>query len=176
MPPVLARAKTDRRRTLVAVTIGYALAAAVVLSDARSLLRTRTWPAVTSSVFTLVIVLAVIVGVHVAMWGTFGHGASAPLELLAELERRHAGRRRLLRFMPWITGFAVIAAVATTAAQMIAAGRFDPASAAGTLAAWGATVGLVWLSMKRVGRLIDRELREAAEARRLLSEGDDDAA
>jgi len=56
---------------------------------------------------------------------------------------------------------------------MIADGRFDPATAAGALAAGAAAAGFVWVTVKRIGRVIDRELREAAEARRLLSESDD---
>ncbi|HEY7376428.1 MAG TPA: hypothetical protein VIF57_29990 [Polyangia bacterium] len=173
MPPVLARARTDRGRAVLGATLVYGLAALLVLSDARHLLRSRSWPTVSSFAFTLVFAAVVIVGMHVAMWGTFGHGSGTPLDLLADLERRHAGRRRLLRFMPWLVGFAVLGTVASVAAEMIAAGRFDAGAAAGMLIVAGVAVGFVWLTMRRIGRLIDRELREAAEARRLLSESDD---
>jgi hypothetical protein len=53
---------------------------------------------------------------------------------------------------------------------MIAAGEFVPALAAATLASCAFTVGFGWLVIRRTNRLIDRELREAAEARRLLAE------
>jgi len=173
MPPVLARARTDRRRAILGAAFVYALAAWVTLSDAGHLLRSRAWPTVLSFVFTLVFTAAVVAGMHVAMWGTFGHGSGAPLDLLADLERRHAGRRRLLRLLPWLTGFGLIGTVAAVAADMIAGGRFDPAAAAGVLAVGAVAAGFVWVTVKRIGRLIDRELREAAEARRLLSESDD---
>jgi hypothetical protein len=173
MPPVLARARTDRGRAILGATLADALAALLLLPDARRLLRSPSWPAALSFGFTLVFAAAVIAGVHVAMWGTFGSGAGTPLDLLADLERRHAGRRRLLRFLPWLTGFALAGTIAAAAAEMIAAGRFDPAAAAGTLAIAGAAVGFVWLTMRRVARLIERELREAAEARRLLTEAED---
>ncbi len=73
--------------------------------------------------------------------------------------------------MPWLTGFVVCGTIGFEAASMIAAGRFDISDAFGTLAVCGMTIALVWWTVKRVGNLIERELREATEARRLLAEG-----
>ena len=56
---------------------------------------------------------------------------------------------------------------------MLAARRFDPLSAVATLAICAATVGFVRLVVRRVSRLIERELRAAAEARRLLRDDED---
>jgi hypothetical protein len=75
--------------------------------------------------------------------------------------------------MPWPTGFIVCGTIGFEAASMIVAGRFELSAAFGTLAVCGVTVGLVWWTVKRVGKVIDRELRQAAEGRRLLTEGED---
>jgi hypothetical protein len=173
MPPVLARARTDRKRAIVGFAVAYALAAFLALSSVRELSLARTWASIASSLFLLLFVLAVVIGVHVAMRGTFAAGTGAPLDLLADLERRHAGRRRLIRFLRWITGLGVGGVIATGAAEMVSAGGFDPWSAAGTLATCGATLAFVGFTTRRVGKLIERELRAAAEARRLL--GDEEA-
>jgi hypothetical protein len=175
VPPVLARARTDRRRAILGMAGVYVLAAGLALAAARELLHARTAADIASNLILLVLVVALAAGVGLAMRGAFGHAGGTPLELLADLERRHARRRRLIRFMPWLTGAAVAGTLATEVAQMAAAGRFDPASAAGTLATCAATVGFVWLIATRVGRLIERELRAAAEARRLLAEGDEES-
>jgi hypothetical protein len=129
--------------------------------------------ALTSSLFAMVCILAIIVGIHGATWGILGSRGGAPLELLTDLERRHAGRRRLLRLMPWLTGFIVCGTIGFEAASMIAAGRFDLWAAFGTLAVCGVTVTLMWWTVRRVGDLIERELRQAAEARRLLADGEE---
>ena len=173
IPPVMVRARTDRRRAFIGLTLVYAIAAMLALSELQSLRHAHTILALTSSLFTIVCVLILIVGLHVATWGIVGPTSSAPLALLADLERRHARRRRLLRLMPWMTGFVVCGTIGIEAASMIAAGRFDLSAAFGTLAVCGVTVALVWWTVKRVGNVIDRELREAAEARLLLTEGDD---
>ena len=170
MPRVLGRARTDRKRAILGFTVLYALAALLAPRYVRELSAAHGWVAIASSLFMLLFLLAIIVGAHVTMRGTFAPAAGAPLDLLAALERRHAGRRRLMRFMPWLTGVGVCGVIATAAAETLAAGRFDLWSAAATLATCGVTVGFVGLTIKRVGTLIERELREAAEARRLLQE------
>jgi len=119
MPPVLARARTDRRRAILGLTVGYGLAALLALPDVRELARAHSWVAIASSLFMLLFVLAIVVGAQVAMWGTIGRGSSAPLDLLADLERRHAGRRRLIRFMPWLLGVGVCGTIATAAADLL---------------------------------------------------------
>jgi hypothetical protein len=170
MPPVLARARTDRKRAILGLTAGYGIVALLALAEVHELSHAHTPGAIASSLFPLVAGLIIIAGVHMTMRGTFAAGARAPLDLLADLERRHAGRRRLIRLMPWLTGLAVAGTIAIAAAEMLAARHFDPWSAAATLASCGATVALVRFVIKRVGRLIERELRAAAEVRRLLSE------
>jgi hypothetical protein len=173
IPPVFRRALTDRKRAFVGVTLVYVLVGLLILSELRHLRDAHTSVAFASSLFSMVTLLAMIVGMHVATWGILGRTGSAPLQLLADLERRHAGRRRLLRLMPWLTGVIVCGTLGFEAASMIAAGRFDVWPALGTLAVCGVTVGLVWSTVRGVGRVIDRELRQSAEARRLLMEGDD---
>ena len=173
MPPVLARARTDRTRAIVGVALMYAIAVGLVVASAHELSRAPGWAQRASSLFVLLFMPAIVIGVHVAMRGTFARGAGTPLELLAELERRHAGRRRLIRLLRWLTGLGVAGTLALGVAQMVAARRFDLWSAAGTLGVCAATVAFVRFVIKRVGKLIERELRAAAEARRLLGDETD---
>jgi hypothetical protein len=173
MPPVLARARTDRTRAILGVAIGYTIVAVLALAGAHELSHADSWAAIAGALFPIAGGLAIMVGMHVTMRGTFASAAGAPLDLLAELERRHAGRQRLIRIMPWMTGCLVAGTVAIAAAQMLAARRFDPLSAVATLAICAATVGFVRLVVRRVSRLIERELRAAAEARRLLRDDED---
>jgi hypothetical protein len=175
IPPVIARARTDRKRAVIGLTLVYVIVALLVVSELHNLRHAPTLVAFASSLFAVISVVVLIVGLHVATWGILGRSGSAPLQLLSDLERRHAGRRRLIRFMPWVTGLLVCGTIGFEAASMIAAGRFDPLAAVGTLAICGLTVAFVSWTVKRVGNLIDRELRQAAEARRLLAEGDDAA-
>jgi hypothetical protein len=63
--------------------------------------------------------------------------------------------------------------VALQLMSMLATGRFDLPATFETIGTGAATLALVWLTMRRVGNLIDRELRQTAEARRLLTEEDD---
>jgi hypothetical protein len=173
MPAILVRARTDRGRAILALAIGYAIVAVMALAGARELSHADSWAAIAGALFPIAGGLAIMIGVQVTMRATFASAARAPLELLADLERRHAGRRRLIRIMPWMAGLVVAGTVAIAAAQLLAAGRFDPASAAATLAICAATAGFVRFVVRRVSRLIDRELRAAAEARRLLGDDDD---
>jgi len=173
MPPVVARARTDRRRAAVGLTGMYALAALLVSSAVSELRQAETAAAQASPLFVIGFVLVLIGAVHGATWGMLGRAGATPPALLADLERRHAGRRRLMGLMPWFTALAVGGTIAVEVASMYAARRFDLGSALGTLATCAATVAFVWWTTRRVGRLIDRELREAAEARRLLSEGEE---
>jgi hypothetical protein len=176
IPPVMARARTDRKRAFIGITSVYVLAALLVLSELQNLRHAHAIVDLASSVFVMVSLLAMIVGMHGATWGILGRTGSAPLQLLADLERRHARRRRLLRLLPWLTGFVICGTIGLEAASLSAGRRFDLSAELGALAICGVTGGLVWWSVKSVGRTIDRELRQAAEARRLLTEGDDSEA
>jgi hypothetical protein len=173
IPAVMRRARTDRTRALLGVTVAYVLLAFLLVSGLRELRRAHTIGALAPPLFMMLYVPIVIVGLHLTMWGRFGRAGQAPLDLLADLERRHAGRRRLIRFVRWIAGIGVCGTIAVDAIAMLAACRFDLPQAFGTLATCAATVGFVWFTVKRVGRLIDQELQQAAEARRMLTEGDD---
>ena len=75
-----------------------------------------------------------------------------------------------MRTIPWLVGASMAGNAGVLAARMIAAGRFDLASACGTAAYCAATIALAWLVLRRASSKIDRELREAAEARRLLAD------
>jgi hypothetical protein len=170
LPPVMKRARTDRRRALLGMAMIYVISAFLLAPAIRELARAHTAPALASPLFTFVFLAVLIGGAQVAMRGTLGRSGGAPLDLLADLERRHAGRRRLIRFMPWLMVFAVGGTVAVVAAPMIAAGHVDAGDALATIVACAVTIWFARRTMTRVGALIDRELHEAAEARRLLAE------
>ena len=173
IPPVIRRARTDRQRALIGLTGVYALGGIVILAELSELRQQHTTAALASWLFTPLCVLIIIVGVHITTWGILARSGGAPLDLLADLERRHAQRRRLAGFLPWITGLVVCGTVATQVMSMLATGRFDLPATLETVATCAATVAVVWFSMKHFGAVIDRESRQSAEARRLLTEDDD---
>lgn len=94
------------------------------------------------------------------------------MELLEAMERRHAGRRRLMRFMPWGTAYLVMGTLALSVAESFQIGHVSVAVLVAATGASALTVAIVWWVIRTVSRSIDRELREAAEARKLLSEED----
>jgi len=171
IPNVLRRARTDRARALGGMMFLYVIVILLALSAAAEVHRARSRLAGLPGWFSLATLGLLVVGAQIAMRGTIGR-RDEPVDLLAGLERRHAGRRRLLRFMPWATGFMVVGMVGGAAASMVAAGAFDLGDALTTVVACGVAVWLIWAVMRRTSRLIDRELAEAAEARRLLEEGE----
>jgi hypothetical protein len=173
IPPVMGRARTDRRRALIGVTGVYALGGLLVLLELPELRHAHTIGAFASWLLAPLCVLIIIVGLHAATWGILGQSGGAPLDLMTDLELRHARRRRLIRLLPWLTGLCVSATIAEAVISMVAAGRFDLPAALAALGACAATAGIVWLTMRRVGKVIDRELRQSAEARRLLTDDDD---
>lgn len=172
IPPVMGRARTDRTRALIGLTGVYAIGGAVILAELSELRQDHTTADLAGSLFTAVCALIIIVGVHVNTWGILGRSGGAPLDLLVDLERRHARRRRLLRFLPWITGLTVCGTVAIQVVSMLATGRFDLWAILVAGASCAATIAVVWFFMKRIGAVIDRELRQSVEARRLLAEDD----
>lgn len=170
MPNIIKRAKTDRLRAVVGVALVYVIAAGELAFAVPRLLAART--AVEAMAPLVIIAAMILIGVAVAVSvrGTLGASGATPNELLDALERRHAGRRKLGRFMPWGIGFCTLGTLGSVTAAMIAAGELVPALAAVTVALGAFTVGSGWLVIRHTNRLIDRELREAAEARRLLAE------
>jgi hypothetical protein len=170
VPTVLKRARTDRLRAFIGVGGVYAICAGLLVAAIGELRQATGALALVVPLLLIALVVVMIAGVSLAMRGTFGRGDGTPLALLAEMERRHAGRRRLIRFLPWITGASVASTIGVGVVATVAAG-FDAGGALATLAVCGVTVWCVWFVRRRVGRMIDRDLREAAEARRLLAEG-----
>ena len=170
MPSIVKRAESDRRRLILGFVGIYVLAGLQIGFAIRALARARDLIGASAPMVVVIVTVAIVIMGHVAMRGSFRDDGSAPLALLDGLERRHAGRRRMMRWMPWVTGAAVAGTVGTVAAAMIATRRFHAGLAASTAAACLATIALVWITNRRVGAKIDRELREATEARRLLTE------
>jgi hypothetical protein len=170
IPSVLGRARTDRARARGGLVVLYLLSIAIAAPVLLDLRETRSAFEVARSLVGLGMLALLVVGARLAMRGTIGRPTGEPLALLAGLERRHAGRQRLVRIMPWLTGVLVTETVGFAVAEMVRARSFDLASALATAAACGLTIWLVRFTIKRTSRLIDRELREAAEARRLMSE------
>jgi len=172
MPNIVKRAATDRRRMLLGFAGIYALAGLELAFALPALARAKS--SVEAAAPTVVVLgsLAVVAVAHASMRGGFRADGVTPVALLDALATRHAGRRRLMRAMPWLTAAVVVGTIGSAAWAMIAAGRFEPVVAALTAAVSAATVALVWGVIRREGATIDRELREAAEARRLLEEGE----
>lgn len=173
LPPIVKRVLSDRKRGLIGLTLVYLISALLIVLEIPELQNAHTTTALMSPLLAMVLVLVLAVGVHGLTWGAFRRTGVTPLRALSDLERRHAARRRLMRFLPWITAFGVLGTMGIEAASMTAARHFDLWSAVGTIAICGVTVGLVSLTVKRVGKVIDRDLRQTAEARRLLTEGED---
>ncbi|APR77254.1 Hypothetical protein A7982_02601 [Minicystis rosea] len=170
MPSIVKRAESDRRRLILGFVGIYAIVAVQLGFAIRALARARDLVGASEPVMTVLVTLAIVVIVHVSMRGGFRDDGSAPLALLEGLERRHAGRRRMMRWMPWLIGAGIAGTMGTMTATMIATGQFQPGPAATTAATCLASIALAWIMIRRVGTKIDRELREAHEARRLLTE------
>jgi hypothetical protein len=154
---------------LVGVVGVYVILAGTMASQVPALRRASTADIV-DFVVALLGSAAIIVVVHRAMRGTFGATGAAPLEALAALERRHAGRLRLMRFMPWVFACLVAASVPRAflwegyTAQQIEL----------LVAAVVFVLGVMAFQWPRLRRRIARDLREVAEARRLLGEVGDE--
>ncbi len=160
-PAVVRRAMRDRRRAILGVTVFYLLCAALLLHGLLRLRDDRGVVEVGSLVVEAGILLILGVGAPLARRGTWGGGDSAPvLERIAALERRHAGRRRLMRLVVCAMAFTVVGNL------VLFALRADY----GRLAECAFSVAFAWLVLGRTNRLIERDLREAAEVRKLLAE------
>lgn len=148
----------------------YVILAGTVASKVPVLLRASTRADIAELVVGLLGGIAIVVAVHVTMRGTFRGTGAAPLEALAALERRHAGRLRLVRVICWIAACLVAARVARA---VITGGSIRPVV---ELVAETVAILVVFLAFVRL-RLrphIDRDLRDVAEARRLLGEVGDE--
>jgi hypothetical protein len=166
IPRVLKRARRDRRQAVVGLVLVYVILAVTMGSQVPAL-RHATPADVVAFVLALLGAAAMIVAVHVTMRGTFRATGAAPLDSLAQLERRHAGRLRLVRMIPWFAAFAVVGDVATEGFTMRALESL--AWLVAGLAVYFMVFVRLWLRPR-----IDRDLREVAEARRLLGEVGDE--
>lgn len=166
---VIGRARRDRTSALVGLGALYVILAATMGSRVPALRHASTPAEVADFVAGLLGAVAIVVAVHVTMRGTFRGTGAAPLEALAALERRHAGRLRLMRVIPWI---GVCGAAAGVAPRVMTEGFthrvVEPlALTVAALVLWA----FVWLRMRP---RIDRDLRDVGEARRLLGEVGDE--
>lgn len=172
MPNIVKKAAGDRRRVILGFLGIYAIAGAEVAFAVGGLRQARTALDVAPPIVVILIATAVVVAAHASMRGAWADLGTSPQALLDTLERRHAARRRMGRLLPWITGAAIAATLAVSAAVMIAARRFDAGLAATAAGAGALTAVFVGWVVRRERRKIDRDLGEIAEARRLLSEDD----
>jgi hypothetical protein len=173
MPNVLKRARTDRFRAITGTAVVYTIAAIEIAVQMVFLRRAHTAFDYFVPFLVCSSMIMVIASLHWAMRRTWGASGGTPAELLTALERRHAGRRKLMRLMPWVTGYVVSGTMAGFLGQSIRTSVLDLRVAGMVLAVCGVTAGFTWLVIRRVGRVVERELREVAEARKLLSEGAD---
>jgi hypothetical protein len=109
---VIRRARRDQRMALVGLGAVYVIIAATIASRVPALRHASTPAEVADFVVGLLGAVAIVVAVHVAMRRTFSGIGAAPLEALAAVERRHAGRLWLVRAICWIAGCLVAASVA----------------------------------------------------------------
>lgn len=170
LPRVLKRAKSDRKRALIGMAIVYAIVAGELYVAIPALLRAHSVAEAAPGIVITIVMAFLVVGMNLAMRSTMGHSAKTPEALLAALERRHAGRRRLIRVTAWGTALAVAGTLASAALGTLHAGAFNPRAAAGTGLTCALVIAFVVFVTRHVRRVIDRELREAEEARRLLAE------
>jgi hypothetical protein len=170
MPNVIKRAQTDRRRAIAGVVGFYVIAAGEVAFALPRLLAAKTAVAAMAPLVILVGMLVLGVGMAVSVRGTLGPSGTSPTDLLDALEKRHTGRRRLIRFMPWGIGFVTASTMGTVVVVMISVGQLSASLAATTAGLCAFTAAFGWLVIHRTRKGIDRDLREVAEARRLLAE------
>jgi hypothetical protein len=105
---------------------------------------------------------------HIMTRRQFRRDGESPTALLDGLERRHAARLRTMRWMPWLTGVVVLAAIALVSGQMIAARHFDLTSALVMVACCIVTAAYTRFVIKRVGAKIANDLADVAHAREQL--------
>jgi hypothetical protein len=168
MPDVVKRARTDRKRFLLGLLGLYLLSGAQIAVHIPALRHAHTVLEGGDHAIVIATVALVIASAHVAMRGAFAGAGEGPADLLAAMDRRNAGRLRLVRAIPWIMAFTVGA----SAAIFIARAMTHQVEVAGEIAGLviqAAVVVFVVLVVRRFRSYLDGELRASAEARRLLA-------
>jgi hypothetical protein len=168
MPRVVKTATTDRMRAWLGMVGMYAIGALEVFASVGMIRRARTALDLQSPIQTLIGVALIVGGAHIAMRGTFGRSVSTPGEVLAALERRNAGRKKLLHMMPWFVGFFVVTSLAGDIAHVVIADKVADVVASFTIQA--SALALVVWALRQMRRKMTRDTREIAEARRLLDD------
>ena len=174
MPSVLGKARTDRKRALMGLVLLYAVSTPIAIVMLLQLRHAVTLADFAAPLFVLSIVAIILVGVHFALRGTLAEGALTPGALLDELERRHAGRRKLLSALRWVGAYVLSGIVVAAVHGWMAAKRVDAPTVMALIVilAFAIPTHLV-LERWALGR-IARDFQEVAEARRLMSENGDE--
>jgi hypothetical protein len=169
VPAVLKRARRARWVPLVGLVFVYVVLAGTMASKVPTL-RHATRADIADFVLGLLGSAAIIVAFHTAMRGTFRATVATPLEALAAFERYQAGRLRLMRAIVWIAACACAASLGLTVVTEGFTTRVVE------LLAEAVTLIVLIVAFVRflLRPRIDRYLREATEARRLLGEVGDE--
>ena len=170
MPAIVAKERTNRKLAIVGMSLVYVIFVPVTWSLVGELRKAQSRLDVLMALVVAAMMMAILIGMHVSMRGTFGNPGAAPLAQLDALEKRHRGRLRLARFIPWCVGSFVVAIVAITIADDIAKGHFNRADVVAL--AGMAVISIVpsWLVLAFVRKRVLRDLAEITEARRLLND------
>lgn len=161
-PRVAKRALTDRRRAILGMIVLYMLCGANLVGEWAHVSNSGGVARLGPFALTVIIVLVLGIGAPLAMRGTWGVDSASVVERISALERRHAGRRKLARLAAWAVAVSVAGSLALSALD----GRWM------RLVACGVSVGFAWLVLARIHRVIERDLREADQARDLLREAE----
>lgn len=174
MPGVLTKARADRKRALIGLVVLYAMLAPIAVLMLVQLRHAVAIADFAAPLFVLSIVAIILMGVHRALGGTLAEGALTPGQLLDGLERRHAGRRKLLRVMRWVGAYVLSGIIVAGVHGWIASGRVDAPTAIAVVVILAFAISThLFLERWASGR-IARDLQEVAEARRLMAEDGDE--
>ena len=170
MPYAVAKAPANRTLTIVGISLVYAIFVPMTWLLVGELRKAQSRFDTLSALLVAAMMMAILIGVHVSLRGTWGDPGAAPLAQLAALEQRHRGRLRLARFMPWCVGSFVAALVAITVAEAIAERHVNPSDLIALVGMAAITIPPSWLGISLVRKRVVRELAEIDEARRLLND------
>lgn len=166
MPDVVRRARNDARRARWAMAASYAVFVAAILFELWMLAH-KDRPLDRAGIALACAFAGALMGAaSAAMQGTWSAQGDAPLDALAALERRNAGRQRVLVVMRWCVAVFIVASIAL----YVALGRGVPGEPLSKLARLGVPVVLMVLVDRRARARFERDRRESAEARKLLAE------